>query len=511
MAVSAGQAPGASGLVHVDARLPTWPWDVSPRHCAAARASSRRAVQVSRVAWLLVVTFAGPAVAPALQPLRAAAPGASPFRVVIVAEGYRLGEHDAFYADAAALWQAVVATPPWQDVAPLIEAEALFVPSSDAGADLPSQQHWVDTAFDATFEWSGIAHLLVCDAAKVIEAVAAAQPAFDLAVVLVQDPRYGGSGGVVPVVSKATDAVEILRHELGHAVSGLADEYEHPYPGYPAGDPEPNVASAAHLGPPKWAAWLSPGVPIPTDPWLATATHAPVGAYEGARYLSKGMFRPTPQCAMRTLGTTYCPVCTEAITATLVEHAVTADRVSPAQELVLCADGACPALVLGAVTLPNVGRRWLLDDTEVAHSVSQWQPPPLPAGDHIVTASVTWESGTLSPGVALALRRSTSWLLRVSARGAADGDDDMGSDADTTLPELALGDGEPAMAGDADPATSRARAPEGCQPVRAPTNPGGGREVMVLFLMVLASLGARRRRACGAPGAPTRSSAPERD
>ena len=48
-------------------------------------------------------------------------------------------------------------------------------------------------------------------------------PNVDELVMLVNDPRYGGSGGSVAVASAS--APEIALHELGHSFAGLADEY----------------------------------------------------------------------------------------------------------------------------------------------------------------------------------------------------------------------------------------------------------------------------------------------
>jgi MYXO-CTERM domain-containing protein len=63
----------------------------------------------------------------------------------------------------------------------------------------------------------------------------------------------------------------------------------------------------------KWSAWVPGGTPLPTDFDDAISDYDPVGAYEGARYLATGIYRPAPGCMMRSLAYDYCAVCREAI------------------------------------------------------------------------------------------------------------------------------------------------------------------------------------------------------
>src|SRR5690606_23432303 len=53
-------------------------------------------------------------------------------------------------------------------------------------------------------------------------------PEYDQALILVNAPYYGGSGGTFPFTSTDASSIEIAIHELGHSFSNLKDEY---YPG----------------------------------------------------------------------------------------------------------------------------------------------------------------------------------------------------------------------------------------------------------------------------------------
>src|SRR2546428_228697 len=57
-------------------------------------------------------------------------------------------------------------------------------------------------------------------------------PEHDLVILVVNDTQFGGSGGGTLITSVAFSAAEIIVHESGHTLAGLADEYSDPYPGF---------------------------------------------------------------------------------------------------------------------------------------------------------------------------------------------------------------------------------------------------------------------------------------
>src|SRR5262249_14307490 len=56
-------------------------------------------------------------------------------------------------------------------------------------------------------------------------------PAADIVLVMINDPRYGGSGGGIwgktpaPCFTNAQKSLQIAVHELGHSLAHLGDEY----------------------------------------------------------------------------------------------------------------------------------------------------------------------------------------------------------------------------------------------------------------------------------------------
>ena len=357
----------------------------------------RRAVQLAAVSALSLLTLRASADCPSTagdcQALLETGPTGGRVDFVIVGDGYTAAERDKFYADAAAVAADLESASTYASYAPVFNVWALFVPSAESGADDPATSTMVETAFDATYGFQGIDYLIGINTGAVFAEINERLPERDLAICLVNAGKYGGSGGPVAVTSTHPDSLRILEHEMGHSFAGLADEYETPYPGYPPGDFEPNVALLENLDPLKWSAWVTPGTPIPTSIGMATSDYDPVGAYEGARYLSAGVFRPSPSCRMRELGFDFCPVCAEAVVLGFSELRYLVDDVTPAEGTVVPASGTT---VLSAVVpaLSDLSVSWSVDGVIVEGAVTSelaFDPTALGLADgpHAITVTVS--------------------------------------------------------------------------------------------------------------------------
>lgn len=300
--------------------------------------------------------------------------------IAILGDGYTAGEEAKFFADASALGEALFANDPYAAYKPLFNAFALYTPSAESGADDPTANHFVDTAFDASYDTADIDYLLAVDDGKALMEVSARCPQCDLVVVIVNALPYGGSGGSVAVLSLDENSVEIARHEIGHTLANLADEYDSPYPGYPAGDGEPNAAAIHHLDPLKWSAWVTPGTPIPTPLSAKTGDLTPVGAYEGARYQKKNMFRPTPTCIMRELGKPFCPVCAEAMVLSIGELSSMIELPTPTGLPSVAPLAATTTFSATLPALPSLDVSWSLDGVDQVVSAPSFPLQPLAEG-----------------------------------------------------------------------------------------------------------------------------------
>jgi hypothetical protein len=257
--------------------------------------------------------------------------------IVILAEGYTAGQQGPFDFDAANIVNTLLADPFYSSYGQFFNAYSIFVASNESGADDPSTNTYVDTYFNSTFGSFGIDRLLTIPPndtdsnyndgeGRVFNLLANLLPEYDVVILLVNDSKYGGSGGPVAIASTNQLSTEIAIHELGHTVVHLGDEYSDPYPGFPDTE-EPNTTTQTNPALVKWKAWFVPGTPYPTPPTPNFASI--VGLFEGAHYHATGWFRPQLNCKMRTLGTPFCKVCLEAAALSFYDLSPPIDSVIP--------------------------------------------------------------------------------------------------------------------------------------------------------------------------------------
>lgn len=139
----------------------------------------------------------------------------------------------------------------------------------------------------------------------------------DHIIIVINNEKYGGGAiyNFYSVSSLHKMAENVLPHELGHGIGGLADEYVDEDLSYAdlhrtAFEPlEPNITNLVDFDS-KWKRLLRRGTPVPTpdNPDVPRNECGPLGAYEGAGYSSKGVYRPAMHCMMRDYAP-FCPVC----------------------------------------------------------------------------------------------------------------------------------------------------------------------------------------------------------
>ena len=215
------------------------------------------------------------------------------------------------------------------------------VRSRSTGIDDPDARRRADTAFDVGFG-EGDRHRCTWfntsageEAARTLGRRAGA----DITVVLSNTTGYGGcaSNGLF-VVTRHGDAPWVVAHELGHALLGLADEYDY---GECRHDPAPNVTFSSQRARISWRGAIAASTALPTPETAANARV--IGAFTGASYCRTGAFRPQLNCMMRELHHNFCRVCL----VTLDRHLRTLARNgregggTPGGSR--CGDGACTA------------------------------------------------------------------------------------------------------------------------------------------------------------------------
>ncbi|MEP6742242.1 MAG: M64 family metallopeptidase [bacterium] len=258
------------------------------------------------------------------------------WNVVLVSEGYRSAEMAQFATDAQQFANTLLTTAPYDRLRAGINVYRVDVTSTDSGATDPTDCGGTGakprTYFEATFcKDKRIRRLLEGKTDRVVDVVKKLLPQWHVALLQVNSPIHGGSGGRVPTFSKAPNAIEIALHEMGHSAFGLADEYEY-YQGCVADDghdnhsgsepSEPNITTNKNRATTKWRSFIQASTPVPTtqnancgncDPQPSPVPAGTIGLFEGGDYYHCRVYRPEFNCRMRNLNQPFCGVCQAAI------------------------------------------------------------------------------------------------------------------------------------------------------------------------------------------------------
>jgi hypothetical protein len=285
--------------------------------------------------------------------------------LVVLGVGYTVEELPKFHGDAERLIGALFSYEPFRSRREDFNVRGIDLPSPVSGVTRPHSSRWRRTPLSTQYGiFDSERYLLTPDNRRLRDVLAAAP--YEFVAILVNGAQYGGGGiynwqAVSAVDSEFSDYVFV--HEFGHHFAGLADEYYTSPVAYETGGeehPEPWEANVTALHDPaglKWGDLVESGTPLPT-PWnkdefeqhsrrirerrqqlidsnapdtdfdalfreqreieramLASAPHAgEVGAFEGAAYEPRGLYRPEVDCIMFTRNMRgFCRVCRRAI------------------------------------------------------------------------------------------------------------------------------------------------------------------------------------------------------
>ena len=248
--------------------------------------------------------------------------------VAIVAEGYTAEEAEQFYKDAQVAVEAILAHEPFGTYKDRFNFVAIALESKDSGVSVPREGLWKDTAVGSNYDTFYSDRYLTTSCVWKMHDALCGIP-YEHLVILANTDTYGG-GGIYNSYTLTTalhkDFKPVVVHEFGHSFAGLADEYYYDdqfveyY--YPDSEPwEQNITTLFDFES-KWDDMLPKIIQIPTpvegNVWekikAGTKPESIVGVYEGAGYQSKGVYRPYPDCRMKTnAAESFCPVCQRAI------------------------------------------------------------------------------------------------------------------------------------------------------------------------------------------------------
>jgi len=292
-------------------------------------------------------------------------PPADKVDLLILGDGYTDAEMEKFHADAKRLVDALFLEEPFRSRKADFNVRAIDLPSAQSGVSRPHAGIFRRSPLSAHYSSFDSERYILTYDNRTLRDVASAAP-YDFLAILVNERTYGGGGIFNAQTTAATSsafAVYLFVHELGHNLGGLGDEYYTSDVAYETGAPEkpepwePNLTALHDPAQLKWKDLVTEGAPIPT-PWdkeafekesraiqeqrrklrasgapeeqieklfreqqasetklLASMKYAGrVGAFEGAGYEAKGLYRPRIDCIMFSRNKVgFCPVCQRSI------------------------------------------------------------------------------------------------------------------------------------------------------------------------------------------------------
>lgn len=300
-----------------------------------------------------------------VRPLMKNGPPSTQVDLLLLGDGYTLKERREFERDTERFMKELFSVEPFSSRRNDFTCRAIFVPSAESGISRPRAGVFHNSPLGTSYNSLDSERYILSVEDRKWRDIAAAAP-YDFVVILVNDQQYGGGGiyRLYATVAAGSDfSPYLFVHELGHSLAALADEYytsDVAYEDFIPADTEPwepNITSLLNPGSLKWSALVQKGTPIPT-PWgkekheaasrsfeekrrkmraesaseealeqlfqqqrthfkemLSTQEYSTaVGAFEGASYQAKGLFRPEISCIMFSRSEKgFCRVCTEAI------------------------------------------------------------------------------------------------------------------------------------------------------------------------------------------------------
>jgi hypothetical protein len=290
-------------------------------------------------------------------------PASEKVDLLVIGEGYTEAEMTKFHSDAKRLVARLFATEPFKSRQKDFNVRAIDLPAAQSGVNRPRTSDDRRTATSVQYNIFDSERYVLTFDNRSLRDIASAAP-YDFLEILVNEKTYGGGGIFNDQATASVDSAfseYVFVHEFGHHFAGLGDEYYTSDVAYETGgekpEPwEPNLtASGAH---PKWFEMVDKDVPLPT-PWDKTAFEehskdiqarrrklradnrpesemdalfreeqgwetkfldhdqkfaGKVGAFEGAGYEPKGLYRPQADCIMFTRDEVgFCRVCQRAI------------------------------------------------------------------------------------------------------------------------------------------------------------------------------------------------------
>ena len=331
-------------------------------------------------------------------------PTANRYDIVILGDGYRASEQARFYSDITRWMNDLFAREPFKTYRKFFNVHSVFRASVESGADEPDKSPpiYKNTVYNASYNIGGIPRCLYIRNTSLASKDAALAPDVEgRVVVFVNSGRYGGCASTFAVSYNGSSAPRVQSHEFGHSFGRLADEYDYGRSGtYSGSEPFSANITKDKTGKAKWPLWLG---------------FNGIGAYQGAGYYKKGLYRPKLNCLMRSLGAPLCEICVEQ---ELKQGYKTVNPIEnarpPVASLTITKPGSQTFTFTNLVPGP-VQIRWTVDGSlkKTGSTSFLFGSSSFSAGLHTVKVEVTDKTARVRKDPTKLLVRTRSWLVTV--------------------------------------------------------------------------------------------------
>jgi len=231
-------------------------------------------------------------------------PRSERINIVFLSEGYTVADMPNFANHVSSAINFLFTKEPWSQYRSYCNVYRIEIASNQSGCDNGNTSGVSgvrDTYFNAGFNTTSVSQLLSLGSGGSTKAYSLLNthvPEYDIAVVIVNDTKYGGSGGTIAVASINDASAASVEHEIGHTFALLADEYDAEYLIYTPGE-RPNNTAQTTRSLIRWNYWIDSTTPVPTPETLTYDSLA--GLFEGSMYRISGWYRPHNNSLMRSL------------------------------------------------------------------------------------------------------------------------------------------------------------------------------------------------------------------
>ncbi len=228
-------------------------------------------------------------------------PRSERINLVFLSEGYTAADMPNFAAHVSQTVNYLFSREPWMQYRSYCNVYRIEIASNQSGCDNGIAGGLRDTYFSTGFNTPTVTQLLTLagtGSSRAYTLLNTHVPEYDVPLVLVNDPTYGGSGGPIAVGSVHALSAAVMEHEIGHSFALLADEYDVEYAIYTPSE-KPNNTAQTSRPLVRWNHWVDAVTPIPTP---ETGTYdGNVGLFEGSMYRTTGWSRPHLNSLMKSL------------------------------------------------------------------------------------------------------------------------------------------------------------------------------------------------------------------